>query len=74
MLNIVHRRVLGERVNALIKKSSPDLNDMSGVCEALSDVLSDLIGAPARIVVKVDAKALQASIEKLEAAEKAATQ
>lgn len=71
MLNVAHRRVLGERVTAFIKKSSPDLNDMSGICEALADVLTDLIGAPARIVVKVDAKALQASIEKLEAAEKA---
>lgn len=58
MLNIAHRRVLGERVNAFIKKSDPDLHDMSSVCEALADVLTDMLGAPARIVVKVDAVAL----------------
>lgn len=71
MSTIVNRRVFIERANALVRKSSPDLNDVSSVCEALTDVLTDMLGAPCRIVVKVDAKALDEAIRIAEAAEKA---
>jgi hypothetical protein len=73
MRAVVNRRVFLERANALVRKAAPDLNDVSSACEALTDVLTDLIGAPCRIVVKVDAKALDAAIRNTEAAEKART-
>lgn len=71
MSSIANRRIFLERANALVKKSSPDLNDMSSVCEALSVVMSDIMGAKCRIVVKVDATALDDAIKIAEAAEKA---
>jgi hypothetical protein len=71
MSAIVHRRIFLERANALVKKSRPDLNDLSKVCEALADVMTDIIGAECRIVIKCDAQQLSRAIEVAEAAEKA---
>jgi hypothetical protein len=67
---IINRRVFLEKAQALVKKSSPDLHDLSSVCEALADVMSDVIGAQCRIVCKVDAKQLEKAIQIAEAAEK----
>jgi len=74
MNGIANRRVFLERANALVKKSAPDLHDISALCESLTDVLTDMLGAPCRIVVKVDAKALDKAIAIAEAAEKAGAQ
>lgn len=63
MFNVAHRRVLGERVQAFIKKSDPDLNDMTGVCEALVDVMTDVLGGKCRIIIKCDASAMQKAME-----------
>lgn len=63
MSNVTHRRVLGERVQAFIKKSDPDLQDMAGVCEALVDVMTDVLGAKCRIIIKCDASAMQKAME-----------
>jgi hypothetical protein len=70
-INVAHRRILGERVTAFIRKSDPDLHDMSSVCEALADVMTDILGAQCRIVCKIDAKALDKAIAIAEATEKA---
>ncbi|KVN72786.1 hypothetical protein WT15_27300 [Burkholderia stagnalis] len=59
---IVHKRILGERVQTLIRKSQPELTDLQRVCEALADVMTDVIGAQCRIKVCVDADALQKAI------------
>jgi hypothetical protein len=74
MSDIVHKREFLLRAQALVKKSNPDLQDLSSVCEALADVMTDIIGAPCRIVCKVDAKALDKAIEIAETAEKAGAQ
>jgi hypothetical protein len=70
MSQVVNRRVFLEKAHALVKKSSPDLHDLSSVCEALADVMSDIIGAQCRIVCKVDAKSLDKAIAIAEAIEK----
>jgi hypothetical protein len=70
MSDVVNRRVLLERTNALVKKSQPTLNDVSEVGDALADVITDLLGASCRVIIKVDAKALQAAIARTEAAER----
>ena len=70
-MSIAVRRIFLECANALVKKSQPDLNDLSGVCEALADVMTDIIGAECRIIIKCDAKQLSRAIEIADAAEKA---
>lgn len=70
MSGMATRRIFLERANALVKKSQPDLNDLSEVCESLADVMTDIIGAECRIVIKCDAKQLSRAIEIAEAAEK----
>jgi hypothetical protein len=54
---MANRRLFLERANLLVKKTSPDLGDLSAVCEALSGVMTDILGAPCRIVCKVELKA-----------------
>ena len=71
MSKIANRRIFLKRANALVIKSQPDLRDISALCESLTDVLTDMLGAPCRIVVKVDAKALDKAIAIAESAEKA---
>ena len=63
MFNVAHRRALGERVQAFIKKSDPDLQDMAGVCDALADAFTDMLGAEVRIRVHCEAGALQKAME-----------
>lgn len=74
MSGLANRRTFLERANALVKKSQPDLRDLSAVCEALATVMTDIIGAECRIVCKVDAKQLGKAIQMAEAAEKAGAQ
>jgi hypothetical protein len=74
MSAIPNRRIFLERANALVRKSEPDLHDLSAVCEALATVMTDIIGAECRIVCKVDAKQLTKAIEIAEKAEKAGAQ
>jgi hypothetical protein len=74
MSNIANLRVFLERANALVKKSQPDLHDLSAVCESLATVMTDIIGAECRLVVKVDAKQLEKAIAIAEIAEKAGAQ
>lgn len=74
MSAVVNRRTFLERANALVKKSQPDLHDLSSVCEALASVMTDIIGAECRIVCKVDAKQLDKAIAIADAAEKAGAQ
>lgn len=62
MSDIANRRKFLERANALVKKSSPDLHDLSAVCEALADAMTDIIGVTCRIVCKIDAKAFDKAI------------
>lgn len=69
-MNVANRRILLERTNALVKKSEPTLVDISDVGNALAQVITDLIGADCRVVIKVDEKALQAAIGRAEAAER----
>lgn len=71
MSEIANRRKFLEHANALVRKSQPDLHDLSAVCEALADVMTDILGASCRIVCKVDAKQLDKAIAIAEAAEKA---
>jgi len=72
MSAIANRRAFLERATALVRKSSPDLNDLSEVCETLANVMTDIIGAECRIVIKCDAKQLERAIQIAEAAEKEA--
>ena len=74
MSAIANRRAFLECANALVRKSSPDLNDLSEVCETLANVMTDIIGAECRIVIKCDAKQLERAIQIAEAAEKAGAQ
>jgi hypothetical protein len=74
MNEIANRRAFLERANTLVRKSQPDLNDLSQVCESLADVMTDIIGAPCRIVIKCDAKQLDKAIQIAEAAGKAGAQ
>jgi hypothetical protein len=69
---IVHKRVLGEAVHALIKNSSPTLHDLGNVADSLARVMTDVIGAECRVVIRVDARALQIAIDKAEAEERGA--
>lgn len=59
MSEIVHKRILGERVHELLKKRDPDIGDLVGVCDALAEVMSDVIGAPCKIQCRVNADALE---------------
>jgi len=68
---IANRRVFLERANALVKKSQPDLHDLSSFCESLADVATDIIGAECRIIIKVNSAQLDKAIAIAEAAEKA---
>lgn len=70
MSAIANRRAFLERANALVRKTSPDLHDLSEVCETLANVMTDIIGAECRIVIKCDAKQLERAIEIAEAAGK----
>lgn len=70
MNSVVNRRILLERTNALVRKGQPTLNDVSEVGDALADVITDLIGASCRVIIKVDAKALDAAIARAEAEER----
>jgi len=74
MSAIANRRAFLERATALVRKSSPDLNDLSEVCETFANVMTDIIGAECRIVIKCDAKRLERAIQIAEAAEKAGAQ
>jgi hypothetical protein len=64
---IVNRRVLLERTQALVKTNQPTLEHISAVGHALANVITDLLGAECRVVIKLDPKALQAAINKAEA-------
>jgi hypothetical protein len=71
MSDIANKRLFLEAANTLVRKSQPDLNDLSAVCESLATVMTDIIGAECRIVIKCDAKQLEQAIKIVEAAEKA---
>ncbi|MBB3004423.1 hypothetical protein FHX57_006805 [Paraburkholderia tropica] len=53
MSPIVHKRILGERVQAIIKNNDPDFDDMIAVMDALSDVFSDFLQMPVKVSAKI---------------------
>jgi hypothetical protein len=67
MSEIIHKRILGERVDALIKKRDPDIGDLVGIADALAEVMSDVIGAPCKIQCRVNADALEKAMFRREA-------
>ncbi len=64
---IVNKRVLGESVHALIRKSDPDIGDLIKVCDALGAVMTDIVGAECRVAFRCNADALEKAMTGREA-------
>lgn len=59
MSKIIHKRILGQSVQTLIKKSDPDIGDLIKVCDALGAVMTDIVGAECRVAFRCNADALE---------------
>jgi hypothetical protein len=57
---------LVETVNALVKKSAPELEDIDAACSAFSAVLSDLLQVKASLRLEIDSDAVREVCAKLD--------
>ncbi|MET3232223.1 UNVERIFIED_ORG: hypothetical protein ABIC54_004428 [Burkholderia sp. 1263] len=55
---IANKRILGERVQAFIKNSDPDFDDMIAVMDALSSVFSDQLTLPVKVRATINLESL----------------
>jgi hypothetical protein len=67
MSHIANKRALAESVQALIKKTNPDLPEMQAAAKALAQVFSDMLGVDVQLVMRMDREQLKNAIALSEA-------
>jgi hypothetical protein len=62
MSGIVNRRVLMEAAQRLVKANAPDLEDYMAVSNALAQVMTDDMGVPCRLVLRVSQQDIERAL------------